>query len=62
MFSLPIRLSSWTEAQQSCEALNMVLSNEDNILSSHLRTAAEFGDLAFIGLKRNNKVRFILGT
>ena len=39
----------------------MTLSNEDNILSSHFRTAADFGDLAFIGLKRNQKVSFISG-
>ena len=55
------RQSSWFEAQKMCEADNMTLATYDGgmtqrVLEQHIQNGVEFGDVIFIGLKRNEQV------
>ena len=50
------RLSSWIEAQHTCEKQNMVLSADKAILEGHIRTHSDVSDVHFLGLRKNEKV------
>ena len=56
------RLISWSEAQHVCESRNMTLLQYDTSISDsqmkrvYYKAAADFGEVMFLGLKRNPKV------
>ena len=54
------RLTTWIEAQNTCEQQNMTLSMSDVILEGHIRAASDFGDVFFLGLRVNEKVIILL--
>ena len=62
ILSFCIRMSSWNEAQKQCENHGLSLIQYDDpimddvITQQHAKTATAFGDVMFIGLKRNTRV------
>ena len=61
MFYL-FRLASWNDAQRQCESENRTLVQYDSeqypkgLTLGHFTKNFEFGDVLFLGLKRNTKV------
>ena len=57
-----IRLASWTDAQRQCESENMTLLQYNSeqlpvgLTSAHFNKDFLFGDVMFLGLKKDTKV------